>query len=70
MSRHVTSQRGVGRPDRVISEAYEAGVRQGLARSMSDREIARSIGCSDRTVLRIRKRLGLAPTYRGRGYGG
>jgi hypothetical protein len=70
VSEYVKSQRTVGRPDRVLSESYESGVRQGLARSMSDAQIARSIGCSSRTVTRIRKRLGLAPTYRGSGYGG
>lgn len=52
-----------GAPDWFTRQAREDEVRWAVARGLSDREIAKSMGLCDRTVLRIRRRLGLPNIY-------
>jgi IS30 family transposase len=61
MIRSADSRRGA--PDWLARQEREDAVRWGVARSMSDRQIAQQLGLCDRTVLRIRRRLGLPNIY-------
>lgn len=58
-TQYVTSDWPSGAVDEMENDRRNQEVRTGVARAMSDNEIALSVGISSRTVWRIRHRLGL-----------